>query len=264
MQEISITYLGQCGFLLDFGGTKIVTDPYLSDYVDKTCSSEEVKWQRLYPAPASLQVLKPEGILISHAHEDHMDPWTLRPYLNQNDGCLAAAPAPECKRLESIGASRVIYAKAEESFFVGSVKVTPIPCAHTQLHLDACGRFYELSYLIEHEGVRIFFGGDMSLYDGLQKRLLEAACSLLLLPVNGRDEKRKEKGIVGNIDHVEAARLSAALNVPYIPMHHDLYAINGCGPEEILSAAKAEGARACLLKPMESLRLTSEGNIMQA
>lgn len=264
MQKISITYLGQCGFLLDFGETKIVTDPYLSDYVDKTCSSEDVKWRRLYPPPASLQALKPEGILISHAHEDHMDPWTLKPYLNQNAQCLTAAPAPECKRLESIGASRVIYAKAEESFLIGEVKVTPIPCAHTQLHLDECGRFHELSYLIEYAGVRIFFGGDMNLYDGLLKRLQEASCNLLLLPVNGRDERRTKKGIIGNIDHREAARLSAALNVPYVPMHHDLYDINGCGEEEILSAAKAEGAKAYLLKPMETLRLDHTGGIMQA
>ena len=264
MQEITITYLGQCGFLLDFGGTKIVTDPYLSDYVDKTCSDGEVKWQRLYPPPASLQVLKPEGILISHSHEDHMDPWTLKPYLCENGECLTAAPAPECGRLESIGASRVIYAKAEESFFIGDVKITPLPCAHTQLHLDACGRFHELSYLIEQAGVRIFFGGDMSLYDGLEKRLKSANCNLLLLPVNGRDEGRTERGIIGNIDHVEAAKLSAKLDVPYIPMHHDLYAVNGCSPEEILAAARAQGAKAFLLKPMETLRLSSIGDIIEA
>ena len=264
MSNITITYLGQCGFLLDFGVTKIVTDPYLSDYVDKTCSNGDVKWQRLYPPPATLQVLKPEGILISHSHEDHLDPWTLKPYLNANEACMAAAPAPECSRLESIGASRVIYAKAEESFFIGDVKITPIPCAHTQLHLDECGRFHELSYLIEYKGRRIFFGGDMSLYDGLVNRLHDAKCSLLLLPVNGRDDDRTEKGIIGNMDHIEAARLSSALDVPYIPMHHDLYANNGCDPLEIQSAAKVEGAKAYLLKPMESLHLSCEGDIVFA
>ena len=30
-----ITYLGQCGFLIEAAGTRIVTDPYLSDYVDR-------------------------------------------------------------------------------------------------------------------------------------------------------------------------------------------------------------------------------------
>ena len=30
-----MTNLGQCGFLLEIAGTRIVTDPYLSDFVDR-------------------------------------------------------------------------------------------------------------------------------------------------------------------------------------------------------------------------------------
>lgn len=259
MNGLTITYLGQCGSLLDFGDTRIATDPYLSDYVDKTCLSVQTPWQRLYPPPTTLLHLKPDGILISHSHEDHLDPWTLKPYLSMNASCKIAAPAPECGKLKRLGASNIIYARAEESFFIGSVKVTPIPCAHTQLHTDEAGRFRELSYILEHENVRVFFGGDMSLYDGLSKRLREANLNLLLLPVNGGDEMRTSKGIIGNIDCAQAASLAAALHVPFIPMHHDLYAINGCTTEEILSAAGTLGAQAHLLKPMQSLRLDKTG-----
>ena len=259
--SLLITYLGQCGFLMDFGDTRIVTDPYLSDYVDKCFYSGQTPWRRLYPPPATLQALEPDGILISHSHGDHLDPWTLQPYFSQGGTCLAAAPAPECGLLEKLGAPCIQYARAEESFFMGPVKITPIPCAHTQLHTDEMGRFHALSYIVEHEDLRVFFGGDMSLYDGLAKRLREADCRLLLLPVNGGDAERTGKGIIGNIDCVQAASLSATLNVPYIPMHHDLYAINGCAPEEILCAAEAAGAKAHLLKPMQSLRLDHTGAI---
>lgn len=261
MNGLSITYLGQCGFLLDFCDTRITTDPYLSDYVDKTCSSEQTPWRRLYSPPASLENLKPGGILISHSHEDHLDPWTLQPYLSKNASCKIAAPAPECAKIERMGASSIIYARAEESFYIGSVKVTPIPCAHTQLHTDEAGRFRELSYILEREDIRLFFGGDMSLYDGLDKRLREADLSLLLLPVNGGDAERTSRGIIGNINCTQAASLAAKLNVPFIPMHHDLYAINGCPWEEILHAAEAEGAQAHLLKPMQTLRLSGTGAV---
>jgi L-ascorbate metabolism protein UlaG (beta-lactamase superfamily) len=261
MSGLAITYLGQCGFLLDFGDTRIVTDPYLSDYVDKTCSSEQTPWRRLYPPPATLHKLMPDGIIISHSHEDHLDPWTLQPYLSLNTTCKIAAPAPECNKLMRLGASNILYARAEESFFIGSVKITPIPCAHTQLHTDETGRFRELSYILKRDNISVFFGGDMSLYDGLYKRLREAECSLLLLPANGGDEERTSKGIIGNIDCTQAASLAAALNAPYIPMHHDLYAINGCAPEEILHAAKAAGAKAHLLKPMQSLQLNKTGTV---
>jgi len=261
MNGLAITYLGQCGFLLDFYDTRIVTDPHLSDYLNKNCSSEQTVWQRLYPPPTTLQEQKPDGIVISHSHEDHLDPWTLQPYFAKNIACKAAAPAPECKKLERLGAPHVLCARAEESFFIGSVRVTPIPCAHTQLHIDEQGRFHELSYILEGNGIRVFFGGDMSLYDGLEKRLQEAKCHLLLLPVNGGDEERTKKGIIGNINCTQAASLSAALHVPYIPMHHDLYAINGCTPEEILSAAKAKSALMHLLKPMQSLHLNRSGSV---
>ncbi len=263
MNGLTVMYVGQCGFALDFGDTRIVTDPYLSDYVDKTCFSGRTPWRRLYPPPTTLQALKPDGIVISHSHEDHLDPWTLQPFFAQGGTCIAVAPAPECPHLERLGAPDIVYARAEESFFIGPVKVTPIPCAHTQLHTDENGRFHELSYIIERENIRVFFGGDMSLYDGLYRRLREAKCSLLLLPVNGGDEERTKNGIIGNINCAQAASLAAALHVPYIPMHHDLYDINGCAPNEILHAAKAAGAAAHLLKPMQTLRLNETGTIEQ-
>lgn len=257
MGVLTVTYLGQCGFLLDFGSFRIVTDPYLSDFVDQRFYSPQTPWQRLYPPPADLAALKPDGVLISHSHEDHMDPWTLGPYFAKGGGCPVAVPAPECGKAESMGVRSLIPARAEEPFFMGLVQVTPIPCAHTQLHTDELGRFRELSYLIAYEGAAVFFGGDMSLYDGLEKRLREAGCGLLLLPANGGDEERTQKGVIGNIDQNQAAGLAAALHVPFVPMHHDLYAFNGCTAEEILAAAKEKGAAVHLLKPMESLRLSN-------
>ncbi len=71
------TYLGQCCFLIECGTTRIVTDPYLSDSVDKG----DLLWRRQYPAPCTLHSLKPDAVLISHAHDDHMDPVTLKRYL---------------------------------------------------------------------------------------------------------------------------------------------------------------------------------------
>ena len=197
--------------------------------------------------------MRPDGILISHSHGDHLDPWTLAPYFEKGGACPVAAPAPECGMLESMGVPHIIPARAETPFSIGPVQVTPIACAHTQLRTDGLGRFYELSYLIAYRDTVLFFGGDMSLYDGLYKRLEEAGCSLLMLPVNGAEEERTQKGIVGNMDHRQAAALSAALNVPYIPMHHDLYANNGCGSDSILTAARDAGAKVHLLKPAQSL-----------
>ncbi len=256
MGPLSITYIGQCGFLLDFGSVRIVTDPYLSDYVDRAFSSGSIIWKRLYPPPVSLADLRPDLVLISHSHADHMDPWTLQPYLRGGGQAVIAAPAPECALPEALGAPAIVYAESGIPFRSGDIVITPVPCAHTELHPDRLGRFRELSYLIASGSATVFFGGDMSLYPGLRERLCKGKCDVMLLPVNGRDEERTANGIIGNMDPREAAWLAKDSGAQlFIPMHHDLYAANGCAEETIRKAAAEAGAPLYILKPMETLYL---------
>lgn len=238
-----ITYLGQCGFLIEMGGARIVTDPYLSDYVDRQSGGSGMAWRRNYAPPCPLDELNPDVVLISHAHGDHMDPWTLEAYRGAGGDCAVVAPAPECGRLRDLGFSQVVEARAEASFEVARARITPIMCAHTEPHADDQGRFRELSYFIEADGVKLFFGGDLSLYDGLVERLVREAPDYALLPANGRDDLRTSKGIVGNTDAREAAMLSAACGAALIPTHYDLYDINGCPIDTIRDAARYAGAR---------------------
>ncbi len=250
-----ITYLGQCGFLIEAAGTRIVTDPYLSDYVDRSFFTGETPWRRRYPAPVALEDLNPDGVLISHSHGDHLDPWTIGRYVESGGEALIACPAPECGLLEDLRVPRIVKARAFEPFPVGQATVTPIPCAHTELHRDEAGDFRELSYFIDLDGVKVFFGGDMSLYEGLWERLKAEKPDVMLLPANGRDEARTAKGIVGNINETEAAELAAKLSAVYIPMHWELYDINGCDEDAILAAAQNAGARIRLMRPMESIEV---------
>ena len=46
MSKARLTALGQCGFLLDTGKTRIVTDPFLSDSVDRMFYSKKTPWKR--------------------------------------------------------------------------------------------------------------------------------------------------------------------------------------------------------------------------
>jgi L-ascorbate 6-phosphate lactonase len=250
---LRITYLGQCGFLLEAAGTRIVTDPYLSDYVDRNFFSAETPWKRRYPAPTTLKHLNPDAVIISHSHGDHLDPWTIGPYAESGGEAPIAAPAPECALLEDLNVKHVLRARADEPFAVGNAAITPLPCAHTELHRDEGGDYRELSYLIEAQGLKAFFAGDMSLYDGLVERLEAERPDVVLLPVNGRDEARTAAGIVGNIDEVEAAQLAARLGALYIPMHWELYEINGCDEAAIVAAARDAGARVHLLRPLDAI-----------
>lgn len=256
MDSVKITYLGQTGFSIEYQGTRIVTDPYLSDFVDRTASTDAVRWVRLYAPPCTLSDLTPDAVLISHAHGDHMDPWTLTPYIQSGGDALLIAPVPETGKLLDMGASNVYGAVAGERIEIGSMIVQPIPCAHTEFHTDALGRYHELSYFIFCGEHTIFFGGDMSLYDGLTECIAEKRCDVLLLPVNGGDYYRTANGIIGNMDCREAAGLAHRTDVPFfVPMHHDLYEINGCRIEWIRDAARDEGAILRELSAGQSLTL---------
>ena len=104
----------------------------------------------------------------------------------------------------------------------------------------------------------MFFGGDMSLYEGLPELLEAEKPDIMLLPANGRDETRTRRSIIGNITEVEAAELAARVGTLYIPTKHDLYEINGFGEHDILQAALSAGAHAHLMRPMERLEVPSE------
>ncbi len=236
------TYLGQCTFALNFDGTVIVTDPHLS--------SLGPEGSRAYPPPCTLMEAKPDAIVISHSHIDHTDPKTLNPYFEAGGKAPVYYPAPEMDWLDryQIPKDCFVPARAEQSFHVGDVTITPIPCAHTELHRDENGDYRELSYILKGAGKTIFFGGDMSLYDGLVERLEQERFDLLLIPVNGRDEERTAHNIIGNTNEHEAAQLSVRLKAPYAPMHHDVYKFNGCPVEKVAAAAEAAGAQ--LLQPV--------------
>lgn len=236
-----LTNLGQCCFLIEVAGKKIVTDPYLSFFIDRVSGPNHPVWTRSYAPPCTLKELDPDLVVISHSHGDHMDPDTLGAYREAGGDCPIAAPAPECKLLEKLGFTNIIYARAEQGFDLGDVRVTPIVCAHTQPHTDDQGRFRELSYLIEGEGKRVLFGGDLSLYDGLKERVGKADAALI--PANGRDEERTKSGIIGNTDAREAAELCKAWDALFIPTHYDLYPKNGCPIEEITKVAEEVGVR---------------------
>ena len=237
---MKLTYLGQCGFLIETAGLRIVTDPFLSNVLSG--------WKREYPAPCRLMELRPDLVVISHSHNDHLNLPTLQAYRAEGGDCAIAAPAPECAPLHEAGFSRVIEARAERPFTMGEVRITPIMCAHTEPHTDDAGRFRELSYMIESPEGTLFFGGDLSLYDGLVQRILRDHPSHLILPCNGRDEERTAKNIIGNVTCTEAAQLAKDCGAVLIPAHYDLFLNNGCQLEDIQAAAEQAGVELLVTK----------------
>jgi len=252
---MKITFYGQCTFLIEAGGVRIVTDPYLTDSIDRG-QPVDSPWHRAFPAPVTLEELQPDVILISHAHGDHFDRETLKPYYEAGGTAKLFVPEPILPFAGKLGL-RAFPANADRSFTVDGVTITPIACAHQKLRQDDDGHFFELSYMIEADGKKVFFGGDMTLYDGLTEKLTAMAPNVMLLPVNGADYYRTAEHCIGNINFIEAAKLAKAVGVDfYIPAHHDVYyPYNGVRDSWILDAAEDAGVDVHILKVCQSEEL---------
>lgn len=252
---MKITFYGQCTFLIEAGGLRIATDPYLSDAIDRG-QPPESPWHRAFPAPCTLADLNPDVILISHAHGDHFDRESLKPYYEAGGQAALYVPQPILPFAAKLGL-KAVPANADRKIEIGGVTITPIACAHQKLRQDDDGHFFELSYMIEYDGQKVFFGGDMTLYDGLTEKLADMKPDVLLLPVNGADYYRTSEFCIGNINFIEAAKLTKKVGAKfYIPAHHDVYfPYNGVRDSWILDAAEDAGVDAHILKVCESEEL---------
>ena len=191
-KKICAWYLGQEGFLFKFKDKYIAIDPYLSDYVDKNCS-QLVKWERLYPAPISGKDLNfVDYVICTHAHYDHADPITLKNIAMVNHKAKFIVPAPILSSIKDYGIEedKIIKAYAGKPIDLGEFILSPIPSAHEVFHTDNEGNYYELGYILDCDGKKIFHAGDMCMYEGLIERLTNI--TLGLLPINGRDYFRNQ------------------------------------------------------------------------
>lgn len=228
--QIAIFYLGQVGFLIKYKDTYTVIDAYLSDYVDKNCSNDIVKWVRNYPAPIdALELDFVDYVFCTHGHSDHADPETLGKIASVNPKAKFYMSAAITDKIESYGISkdRIIALGCDSVYHISDdIKVTPVPAAHEVLHCDENGNYLEVGFRFEFGDTVVFHGGDGCPYDGLEQRL--DGCDVLMLPVNGRDYYRTNvMNIIGCFNAIEAATIAKNVGADLlIPTHFDLYDVN--------------------------------------
>ena len=85
---MKITWLGQAGLLFETEGKKILIDPYFSNSVAKI---EPQNYRRI-PIDERFLKIKPDVIVITHNHADHLDKETLCHYLTQESEVTVLAP----------------------------------------------------------------------------------------------------------------------------------------------------------------------------
>jgi L-ascorbate metabolism protein UlaG (beta-lactamase superfamily) len=193
-----LLYVGHATVLLELGGARLLTDPVLRSRV--------LHLRRRVPlVPESLAGLT--ATLVSHAHYDHLDLWSLR---SLGRDVPVVVPRGAGRLLRGFADVRELSVGEEIAF--GAVSVRATPAVHESgrlLHRASPA----LGYVISGPR-RVYFPGDTDLFDGMAA--LADSLDVALLPVAGWGSKVG----AGHLDPLRAAQAARLLQPRIaVPIH---------------------------------------------
>jgi L-ascorbate 6-phosphate lactonase len=229
----ALVWLGQAGYLLKSPeGVVVMIDPYLSDWAEQ-------QWgvRRVIPPAIDPDVLRPDMLLISHWHEDHLDAPVVKRWAKQDPGLFVGPPTCSSRAIAwGWPDDRVVEIDLGESYRHLDVEVTATFARHetpTAPAPDAVG------FLIDVGGVRLWNVADTE-YDARLRPMRAERIDVAMIPING---------VGGNLTANEAAFLLWHVQPRIaIPNHYNMWAPEGFGPgatldpQEFIAMAKRLGA----------------------
>jgi|TARA_Y100000310_G_C20661102_1_gene804858 L-ascorbate metabolism protein UlaG (beta-lactamase superfamily) len=220
--RLDVFFIGQSGYILKTNECIIYIDPYLSDYIENPNGLSDKYMCRNYPSPIDPKKIKKcDAVICTHAHVDHMDPWTINQIKPQFQ-LHTSIGAYEMSEI-ALKKKHVEFVYPDKSYQVGPFDLIPFPAAHYQL-TDEKGRPDCLSFLIKWRDKSLFFWGDGICYEGQHELLSNIQFDYFFAPINGRDSFREKRGIIGNLKESELANICAQLKIKnVIPNHYDMF-----------------------------------------
>lgn len=202
MLHMRITWLGQAGLMFETDGKIIISDPYLSDSVEKIAPQNK----RRVPVKEELLNVKPDVILLTHNHLDHTDPETLEHYLKEDSSSLVLAPRGAWEVARGFGGdNNYVQFNPGTVWTEGNIRFTAVKAEHSDP--------YAIGIIIEAEGKKYYITGD-TLYNKNVSDALPEDIDYIFLPVNG----------VGcNMNMTDAAQLCKSVGAVAIPYHCGLF-----------------------------------------
>ncbi|MCL2411324.1 MAG: MBL fold metallo-hydrolase [Treponema sp.] len=233
--EAYVWFAGQHGFIIKLNEKIFYIDVILNDLTDN-----DGKSIRVYPPPFEANAVQHiDYVLCTHNHIDHLNLDTLLPLASANPQARFVVPAP-CKHLlaeAGISKERILSARAGCSLVEGDVTIIPVPAVHTPLmqeegEKDKNNDYTALGYVIKSDKISIYHSGDTWVTQSLILALKDLGpIDIAMLPINGTDWKRTAEGCIGNMNPLDAVKLTQSLPVNMtIPAHYDLIAHNSENP----------------------------------
>ena len=236
-------WLGQSGYLIQWQGQYLLLDPYLSDSLTHKYARTEKPHERMSEPvidPTRLNFI--DVVTSSHNHTDHLDGETLMPLFRVNPDIKFVIPEANREFVAEraqVDTNWPIGLNEGESTKVAGFTIHAVPAAHETVERDEAGRCKFLGYVVQFGPYTVYHSGDTMWYDGLVEALAPFEIDVALLPINGRDPRRK---VAGNLNAEEAVRLARETKTKVvIPCHYDMFTFNTADPADLVQAAQQQG-----------------------
>ncbi len=201
---MKITWLGQAGLLFELEGQTIVIDPYLSDSVEKV----NPKNYRRFPVNEAFLNLKPDIIICTHNHLDHLDKETLKHYFTANAQMLVFSPTSGWQELRTYGGDHnYILFNTGTEWNEDSIRLRAVTAEHSDPHA--------IGVLITIDRKNYYVTGDTLYSERVFASLPKEEIEAVFLPINGAGN---------NMNATDASRFAERIGAKFsIPMHFGLF-----------------------------------------
>ena len=200
--KIELMWLGQSGFILNAGRTRIIIDPYLSDYCEK-----KANFKRITPVILKPEDVRADFIITSHLHPDHFDEDSL-PVIMQNNNPILIGPQSCIQRSIEMGFKKknlILFKEGQYKEF-DEFGIKGIYSDHGDLEPFAIG------FLFFIKNIKIYFSGDTSFKSEKMQKIIKEKPDIAIIPINGA---------YGNLDPLEAAVFARELKAEtVVPCHY--------------------------------------------
>lgn len=235
---MKLTWLGQHTVALESNGKLLMTDPYLLDTMSETVG---VEFGRRVPVNEMWTQVRPDLILLTHDHIDHVDMPSLHAIVKGEKPVeiLAAVNAWNKVRGQFPGDPNYIMMKPGNEWTGDTFRVRAVEARHS----DETG----VGFVIEAEGLKIVVSGD-TLYFSDAAKQIGTDVDIAVVVMNGKGN---------NMNCADAARYCADIGARVaIPTHWGLFkkfSADKDTPELFCERASALGVHAKVLSIYETV-----------
>ena len=235
---MKLTWLGQHGIALESQGCLLMSDPYLLDTMYQTVGESS---GRRIPIDESWTKVRPDMILLTHDHIDHVDMPSLEAIVSDEKQVeiLAAPNAWNKVRGQLCGDHNYIMMKPGNEWSSAVFRIRAIQARHS----DETG----VGYVVEAEGLTIVISGDTLYFSDAAKEISKQA-DIAIVVMNGKGN---------NMNCTDASRYCADIQAKVaIPTHWGLlkkFADDQDTPELFAQKASELGVKTRILQIYETV-----------